>query len=91
MRWLTLSLASSPGDIGGQTSLRPYWRNYFEQTDAVVWVVDSSDRARMEDCRRELHELLKEEVRRSRFVRGCATERVADLEASAKRAEARGS
>lgn len=57
----SLSL-SSPGDIGGQTSLRPYWRNYFEQTDAVVWVVDSSDRARMEDCRRELHELLKEEV-----------------------------
>ncbi|TNY19082.1 GTP-binding protein [Rhodotorula diobovata] len=48
-------------DIGGQTSLRPYWRNYFEQTDAVIWVVDSSDRARMEDCRRELHELLQEE------------------------------
>ncbi|GAA5880618.1 hypothetical protein JCM1840_002272, partial [Sporobolomyces johnsonii] len=24
-------------DIGGQTSLRPYWRNYFEHTDAVVW------------------------------------------------------
>ncbi|BGP14944.1 hypothetical protein JCM10213_007254 [Rhodosporidiobolus nylandii] len=48
-------------DIGGQTSLRPYWRNYFEQTDAVVWVVDSSDRARIGDCRQELHELLKEE------------------------------
>ncbi|TKA57798.1 ADP-ribosylation factor-like protein 2 [Rhodotorula sp. CCFEE 5036] len=48
-------------DIGGQTSLRPYWRNYFEQTDAVVWVVDSSDRARMVDCKRELHGLLQEE------------------------------
>ncbi|GAA6056599.1 hypothetical protein JCM3770_006660 [Rhodotorula araucariae] len=48
-------------DIGGQTSLRPYWRNYFEQTDAVVWVVDSSDRARMRDCKRELHDLLLEE------------------------------
>ncbi|GAA5874890.1 hypothetical protein JCM3774_006560 [Rhodotorula dairenensis] len=48
-------------DIGGQTSLRPYWRNYFEQTDAVVWVVDSSDRARMDDCKRELHGLLQEE------------------------------
>ncbi|GAA5851967.1 hypothetical protein JCM9279_007040 [Rhodotorula babjevae] len=48
-------------DIGGQTSLRPYWRNYFEQTDAVIWVVDSSDRARMDDCKRELHELLLEE------------------------------
>ncbi|GAA5869973.1 hypothetical protein JCM1840_007688, partial [Sporobolomyces johnsonii] len=52
---------SLTGDIGGQTSLRPYWRNYFEHTDAVVWVVDSSDRGRMADCRRELHELLKEE------------------------------
>ncbi|GAA5992702.1 hypothetical protein JCM10908_006889 [Rhodotorula pacifica] len=48
-------------DIGGQTSLRPYWRNYFEQTDAVIWVVDSSDRARMDNCKRELHGLLQEE------------------------------
>ncbi|GAA5974775.1 hypothetical protein JCM5350_001287 [Sporobolomyces pararoseus] len=48
-------------DIGGQSSLRPYWRNYFEQTDAVIWVVDSSDRERINDCRKELHELLKEE------------------------------
>ncbi|SCV70581.1 BQ2448_3343 [Microbotryum intermedium] len=48
-------------DIGGQSSLRPYWRNYFEVTDAVIWVVDSSDRERMADCRDELHELLREE------------------------------
>ncbi|GAA6060281.1 hypothetical protein JCM10212_003981 [Sporobolomyces blumeae] len=48
-------------DIGGQTSLRPYWRNYFEQTDAIIWVVDSSDRNRIRDCRSELHELLQEE------------------------------
>lgn len=59
----------STGDIGGQTSLRPYWRNYFEQTDAVVWVVDSSDRARMDDCKRELHALLQEEVRSGRWSR----------------------
>lgn len=50
------------GDVGGQRTLRPYWRNYFESTDAVVWVVDSSDRMRMEDCRDELKELLHEEV-----------------------------
>ncbi|OWZ63692.1 hypothetical protein AYX14_06664 [Cryptococcus neoformans] len=48
-------------DVGGQRTLRPYWRNYFESTDAVVWVVDSSDRMRMEDCRDELKELLHEE------------------------------
>ncbi|EJD00815.1 GTP-binding protein [Fomitiporia mediterranea MF3/22] len=48
-------------DVGGQRTLRPYWRNYFEQTDAVVWVVDSSDRMRMDDCKEELHKLLTED------------------------------
>ncbi|NWV89903.1 ARL2 protein, partial [Machaerirhynchus nigripectus] len=28
-------------DVGGQSSLRSYWRNYFESTDGLVWVVDS--------------------------------------------------
>ncbi|OCB90218.1 GTP-binding protein [Sanghuangporus baumii] len=50
-------------DVGGQRTLRPYWRNYFEQTDAVVWVVDSSDRMRMSDCKEELYKLLTEDVR----------------------------
>ena len=53
----------TPGDVGGQRTLRPYWRNYFEQTDALVWVVDSSDRMRMQDCKEELHGLLTEDVR----------------------------
>ncbi|GJJ07758.1 ADP-ribosylation factor-like protein 2 [Clathrus columnatus] len=48
-------------DVGGQRTLRPYWKNYFEQTDAIVWVVDSGDRLRMQDCREELHALLLEE------------------------------
>ncbi|KAJ1558727.1 ADP-ribosylation factor-like protein 2, partial [Cladochytrium tenue] len=49
-------------DVGGQRSIRSYWRNYFEQTDALVWVVDSADRPdRLADARAELHALLKEE------------------------------
>ncbi|THV00552.1 ARF/SAR superfamily [Dendrothele bispora CBS 962.96] len=48
-------------DVGGQRTLRPYWRNYFEQTDALVWVVDSGDRMRMRDCKEELHNLLLED------------------------------
>ncbi|TFY65971.1 hypothetical protein EVG20_g5118 [Dentipellis fragilis] len=48
-------------DVGGQRTLRPYWRNYFEQTDAIVWVVDSGDRMRMRDCKEELHSLLLED------------------------------
>ncbi|KAF6838768.1 ADP-ribosylation factor family protein [Colletotrichum plurivorum] len=49
------------GDVGGQKTLRSYWRNYFEKTDALIWVVDATDRLRIEDCRQELHGLLQEE------------------------------
>lgn len=48
-------------DVGGQKSLRSFWRNYFEQTDGIIWVVDSADRRRLEDCKAELDKLLLEE------------------------------
>ncbi|KAB5523011.1 ADP-ribosylation factor family-domain-containing protein [Coniochaeta sp. 2T2.1] len=48
-------------DVGGQKTLRSYWRNYFEKTDALIWVVDATDRLRMDDCKEELHGLLQEE------------------------------
>ncbi|KIE02786.1 ADP-ribosylation factor family protein, partial [Metarhizium majus ARSEF 297] len=48
-------------DVGGQKTLRSYWRNYFEKTDALIWVVDATDRLRIDDCRDELHGLLLEE------------------------------
>ena len=49
-------------DVGGQKSLRSYWRNYFESTDGLIWVVDSADSWRLEDCKKELKALLLEEV-----------------------------
>lgn len=49
-------------DVGGQKSLRSYWRNYFESTDGLIWVVDSADRRRLGDCQEELKGLLLEEV-----------------------------
>lgn len=48
-------------DVGGQKSLRSYWRNYFESTDGLIWVVDSADRRRLQDCKQELYGLLVEE------------------------------
>uniref|UniRef100_K3X431 ADP-ribosylation factor-like protein 2 n=1 Tax=Globisporangium ultimum (strain ATCC 200006 / CBS 805.95 / DAOM BR144) TaxID=431595 RepID=K3X431_GLOUD len=48
-------------DVGGQQTIRSYWRNYFEQTDGLVWVVDSADRRRLDDCKRELKQLLTQE------------------------------
>ena len=48
-------------DVGGQASLRAYWRNYFEATDGVIWVVDSADRSRLEDAAAELGRVLAAE------------------------------
>lgn len=48
-------------DVGGQKTLRTYWKNYFEKTDTLIWVVDATDRERIDDCRRELEGLLLEE------------------------------
>ena len=34
-------------DVGGQETLRPLWRHYFNNTDALIFVVDSQDRERI--------------------------------------------
>ena len=41
-------------DLGGQDTIRRLWHNYFENADAIVFVVDSSDKRRLSDVRREL-------------------------------------
>ncbi|XP_042120715.2 ADP-ribosylation factor-like protein 3 isoform X1 [Peromyscus maniculatus bairdii] len=48
-------------DIGGQRKIRPYWRSYFENTDILIYVIDSADRKRFEETGQELTELLEEE------------------------------
>merc|ERR1719433_1361130 len=45
-------------DIGGQETIRPYWSNYFEASDALVYVVDSADKRRLEESSKELVKLL---------------------------------
>ncbi|XP_058876447.1 ADP-ribosylation factor-like protein 3 isoform X2 [Acipenser ruthenus] len=47
-------------DIGGQRKIRPYWRNYFENTDVLIYVIDSADRKRFEETG-QMAELLEEE------------------------------
>ncbi|GMH33177.1 hypothetical protein BSKO_01011 [Bryopsis sp. KO-2023] len=46
-------------DLGGQANLRPSWAAYFKNTDAVVMVVDSTDRARIGTTKAELFTLLE--------------------------------
>mmetsp|Transcript_2605 Transcript_2605/g.3750 ORF Transcript_2605/g.3750 Transcript_2605/m.3750 type:complete len:179 (+) Transcript_2605:51-587(+) len=48
-------------DIGGQKSIRAYWKNYFQHTDGLVWVIDSADKNRLEETSLELDELLNDD------------------------------
>lgn len=48
-------------DLGGQTSIRPYWRCYYSGTQAIIYVVDSTDRDRIGISREEFHSLLSED------------------------------
>ena len=48
-------------DIGGQKAIRAYWKNYLEHTDGLVYVVDSSDDMRLQECTEELTALLNED------------------------------
>lgn len=46
-------------DLGGQTSIRPYWRCYYPNTDAIIFVVDSADVERLNIARQELSAMLE--------------------------------
>uniref|UniRef100_A0A914N8J0 Uncharacterized protein n=1 Tax=Meloidogyne incognita TaxID=6306 RepID=A0A914N8J0_MELIC len=41
-------------DIGGQRKIRPYWKNYFDNTDVLIYVIDSSDRKRFDETAMDL-------------------------------------
>ncbi|KYO23979.1 ADP-ribosylation factor-like protein 11 [Alligator mississippiensis] len=45
-------------DVGGQDKLRASWKNYLEGTDALIFVLDSSDRTRLPDAVVELEKVL---------------------------------
>ena len=48
-------------DVGGQDKLRPLWRHYFQNTNGVIFVVDSNDRDRAGNARDELSKLLSDD------------------------------
>lgn len=45
-------------DVGGQEKIRPLWRPYFQNTQGLIYVVDSSDLERINEARRELFAVL---------------------------------
>merc|ERR1712170_76094 len=48
-------------DVGGRDKIRPLYRHYYQNTQALVFVVDSNDHERLEDARYELHRTVEED------------------------------
>lgn len=48
-------------DVGGQKKMRELWSNFLEDIDGLLYVVDSSDKRRLEESRREFELILKNE------------------------------
>merc|ERR1712053_21971 len=58
-------------DVGGQDKIRPLWRHYYQNTQGIIFVVDSNDRDRIDEsnsnsagessAKEELHRMLAED------------------------------
>merc|ERR1711939_736844 len=55
------NLSFTVWDIGGQDKIRKLWRHYYQGTHGVIFVVDSTDRDRIEDAREELFRMLDDD------------------------------
>ncbi|EPY28951.1 Arf/Sar family, other [Angomonas deanei] len=52
-------------DVGGQDKLRTLWRHYFQNTNGIIFVVDSADKDRIGIARAELDKMLAEDELRN--------------------------
>lgn len=52
-------------DVGGQEKLRPLWRHYYQNTNGIIFVVDSNDRERIAAAKAELDKMLVEDELRN--------------------------
>lgn len=48
-------------DLAGQHELRAMWDNYFEVAHGIIFLVDSTDKSRLEECTEELTKILASE------------------------------
>ncbi|XP_029909101.1 ADP-ribosylation factor 4-like [Myripristis murdjan] len=48
-------------DVGGQDKIRPLWRHYFQNTQGLIFVVDSNDKERVAESAEELSKMLQED------------------------------
>jgi ADP-ribosylation factor 6 len=55
-------------DVGGQDKIRPLWRHYYTGSEGLIFVVDSSDRERIDEARQELHRIIGDREMRNALL-----------------------
>ncbi|XP_046326340.1 ADP-ribosylation factor 2 [Haliotis cracherodii] len=55
-------------DVGGQDKIRPLWRHYYQNTQGLIFVVDSNDRERISEAREEMNRMLNEDELREAIL-----------------------
>ena len=48
-------------DIGGEDKIRLFWKPYYQNTQGIIFVIDSSDKERIKNAKEELHRMLAED------------------------------
>jgi len=62
-------------DVGGQDKIRPLWRHYYQNTQGIIFVLDSNDKERCDEstssehsAKEELHRMLAEDELRDAIL-----------------------
>jgi Arf/Sar family protein len=55
-------------DVGGQEKLRPLWRHYFNNTDGLIYVVDSCDKDRIGRAAAEFQQIINDPLMRNSAI-----------------------
>ncbi|XP_043569819.1 ADP-ribosylation factor 4-like [Chiloscyllium plagiosum] len=48
-------------DVGGQDKIRPLWRHYYQNTQGLIFVVDSNDQERVQESLEQLNKMIAED------------------------------
>jgi ADP-ribosylation factor protein 1 len=59
--WNLTNFSFTVWDVRGQDKIRALWRHYYNNTEGIIFVVDSNDRERINEAALELQKVLRED------------------------------
>ncbi|KAM9993024.1 hypothetical protein ACTFIY_010483 [Dictyostelium cf. discoideum] len=54
----SINFSMTVWDVGGQHKIRALWKHYYQGSNAIIFVIDSTDRERIDEVKEEIDNLL---------------------------------